>query len=119
MNKILLALLAMVGVGVILIFYYRWDSGKNRGNTWGYYGEFNAVSNAIAKISGVTIRGSWHNADVTLEEFGFNLTTTDGQEFKLYFGESSRVRKLSEDKLNAALIKEIEKALAEQTNIAK
>jgi hypothetical protein len=107
MNKILLAFAAMVGVVVMLIFFYRWDSGKNRGNTWGYYGEFNTVSNSLAKIRGVTIRSSWHNADVTLEEFGFDITTPDGRELKIFFGENSPIRKLSGNELEAALAEEI------------
>ena len=116
MNRILLALMVMVGVMLMLIFYYRWDSGRNRGHTYGYFGEFNTVSNALAKINGVTIQSSWHNADVTLEEFGFDYATADGRVRKISFGEKSPIRVLAGDKLDDALIQEIQNAVAGQTN---
>lgn len=100
----------------MLIFYVRWDYSKNRGFTTGYYGEFNTVSNALAKVAGITILSSWHNADVTLEEFGFDVKTSEGRTLKIYFGETTPVRKLTGDKLNTALAKEIQDALATQTN---
>lgn len=116
MNRILLFLATFIGVATMLILYYRWDSGKNRGYTTGYWGEFNTVSNALAKMNGITILSAAQNADVTLEEFGFEVKTTEGRTLKLFFGETTPIRELTGDKLNAALAKEIQAALDKQTN---
>jgi hypothetical protein len=40
----ILAAVLVLFVGFIL--WYRWDSGTNHGYHFGYYGEFNRVSNA-------------------------------------------------------------------------
>lgn len=76
------------------IGFYRWDSGVNRGLRFGYWGEFNRRREALASIPGVTITGSAHNLDVSLEEFSFDVKT-NGRSVKLFFGETDRVRTLS------------------------
>jgi hypothetical protein len=99
-------LLAIVGLGIALvvgfIVFYRWDSSRNRGYQWGYYGEFNSISNALASIPGVTVTQAWHNLDVTLEEFGFGITVT-GQPVRLAFGETDTIREMSRDAAVVAL----------------
>ena len=47
-------LMLLIGF-VAFVGWYRWDSSQNRGYTFGYYGEFNAVGNALAAIPGVTV----------------------------------------------------------------
>ncbi len=102
-----------IGSGVVVafiafVFWYRWDSGKNRGLAYGYYGEFNTVSNILSKLPGVTILKSWHNADVTLEEFGFKILS-HSQQLDLAFGERDPIRKLSGVDLEKALLEMIKK----------
>lgn len=116
MNRRLLILATLIGIIFGLIVYYRWDSATNRGYTTGYWGEFNTVSNALAKMSGITILSAAANADVTLEELGFEAKTADGRIFKLFFSESTPVRELTGDRLTTALAKEIQAVLATQTN---
>jgi hypothetical protein len=116
MPRILVTLMAVIGLLVMAGFYYHWDSDRNRGHTCGYYGEFNTVSNALAKMSGLTIVSSWHNADVTLEEFGFEVKTKEGRVLKLCFSEKSPLRQLAGDRLDHALAKEVRDVLAAQTN---
>ena len=108
-------LLAIVGLGIALIVgfivFYRWDSSRNRGHQWGYFGEFNSISNALASVPGVTITQAWHNLDVTLEEFGFDITIT-GRTARLYFGETDRLRELSGPAAVTALQTRIAQELA-------
>ena len=96
-----------VGTLVAGVFWYRWDSSRNRGYSYGYYGQFNTISNALTKLPGVTILKSWHNADVTLEEFGFEILSR-GQQVALAFGENDSIRKRVDRDLEKALLKLIE-----------
>jgi hypothetical protein len=115
--RVLLITLALLIVSFFaFIGWYRWDSSRNRGNEFGYYGEFNRVSNALASVSGVVVTQSWHNLDVTLEEFGFGLTFT-GQPVYLFFGETDPIRGMSRDAAVVALQSRIGAELASsQTN---
>ena len=79
-----------------------WDSSRNRGSEFGYYGEFNRVSNALAAVPGVTITGSWTNNDVTLEEFSFALAISN-RAVELFFGETDAVRNMKKEAAVAAL----------------
>jgi hypothetical protein len=80
-------------VAFCFIGFYRWDSAVNRGWNRGYWGEFNRTSNALSSISGVKIVKQWHNLDVTLEEFGFEIET-NGRTIRLSIGESDAVRRM-------------------------
>jgi hypothetical protein len=53
---------------------YKWDSSENRGSKFGYWGEFNRTGKSLASIPGISISNGWYNGDVTLEEFGFDIT---------------------------------------------
>ncbi|TAK96419.1 MAG: hypothetical protein EPO07_14560 [Verrucomicrobia bacterium] len=114
--KTLLLLAVCIAALVALILCYHWDSARNHGFTFGYYGQFNTVSNALASLENVRIQTAWHNADVTLEEFGFDIATSQGQTIKIVFGENSPIRKLSGQDLRTALSNEIVMALSTQTN---
>jgi hypothetical protein len=103
---------ALVVLIVALIFWYRWDTARNRGHSWGYWGEFNAVSNALATVPGVTILSLWYNADVTLEEFGFDILVQSRQ-VKLVFGEKDPIRRLSGQNLQNALSQMVKKQSSE------
>jgi len=95
MKKI--ALLVVLGIFILpfgLYGFYWWDSAKNRGNEFGYWGDFNRTKNALASIPGVTLTRKWHNLDLTLEEFGFEVMT-NGCRVNIWFGESYAVRNLS------------------------
>lgn len=109
MKKLIVILAAPVASFVALVLLYRWDSDTNHGFQFGYYGEFNRVSNALASISGITITQAWHNCDVTLEEFGFTATTSSGESVRIAVGERDHIRTLSGDLLVQALQTEIRK----------
>ena len=110
--KILIVLSLIAVAFISLVGWYRWDSAQNRGNEFGYYGDFNRVSNPLASISGVVITQAWHHEDITLEEFGFHLTT-NGQSVSLHFGETDPVRNFKRAAAVAALQQRIATALAQ------
>jgi hypothetical protein len=93
---------AMISCFFGFVGWYLWDSSRNRGREFGYYGDFNRVSNALASIPGVTVTQWWHNLDVTLEEFGFDFTVT-GQPVRLHFGETDSIRSMRRKAAVAAL----------------
>jgi len=98
------ALLTLIVVGSIAcVLWYRWDSRVNHGFTFGYYGEFNRVGNALASLPGITVASSGYNPDIALEEFTFIVMTEDGQEIQLWFLERDPIRRLSGAKLSTAL----------------
>ena len=109
MKKLIATLSAVLVLFIGFILWYRWDSGTNHGYQFGYYGEFNRVSNALASIPGLTVTQAWHNCDVTLEEFGFTATTSSGESVRITVGERDRIRSLSGDSLVQALATEIER----------
>jgi len=108
MKTFLVILAPVLVLFVVFILWYRWDSGTNHGYQFGYYGEFNRISNALASIPGITITQSWHNCDVTLEEFGFIATTRSGESVQIALGERDRIRSLSGESLVHALTTEIQ-----------
>ena len=108
MKKLIVILSAVLVLFVGLILWYRWDSATNHGFRFGYYGEFNRVSNALASIPGITVTQSWANCDVTLEEFGFTATMGSGESVRIAIGERDRMRSLSGDSLVQALTTEIQ-----------
>jgi len=89
---------------------YKWDSSVNRGREFGYWGDFNRMSNALSSIPGIAIKTSWCNADVTLEEFGFDITT-HGLNGQLVFGERTPIRNMSRRRAIAALQERIARGL--------
>jgi hypothetical protein len=108
MKYALVGIMALAALIAAFVLGYRWDAATNRGHTWGYWGEFNTVSNCLAKLPGVTITAPWYNADVTLEEFGFNVGV-QGHQVKLAFGEKDPIRSLSGERLQKALMEQIGK----------
>jgi hypothetical protein len=101
--RVLLPIIAALSVCFFgYIGWYFWDSSRNRGSEFGYYGEFNRVSNTLASIPGVVVTQAWHNLDLTLEEFGFDLTIT-GRPVRLFFGETDPIRNMRRDAAVAAL----------------
>lgn len=116
MKRFVAILAVPVDAVAALICYYSWDSAKNRGFTFGYYGEFNTVSNALARIGGVTVLNSGYNADVDLEEFLFEIRTADGRTNRMFFGEQSPIRRMSGKQLETALLQELERVSSARTN---
>src|SRR5438552_13556103 len=108
MKMIVSIVLAVVAILAALLVWYRWDSVNNHGYQFGYYGEFNRVSNALASIPGITITQAWANCDVTLEEFGFTATMGSGEAVRIAVGERDRIRGLSGDSLVQALKTDIQ-----------
>lgn len=109
MKRTILILSIVVATFIAGILWYRWDSETNHGFTCGYWGQFNTVSNSLAKLPGVTIIKFGCNADVTLEEFGFDITTTEDGQVHVWFSEDDPIRKLSGEALSKALLEKIRK----------
>jgi hypothetical protein len=107
-----LTILALLAAGLLGSFgWYAWDSSSNRGSEFGYYGEFNRIAHALSSIPEVTVVRSWHNADLTLEEFGFDLMVS-GRPLQLNFGETDFIRSMSREAAVAALRSRIASELA-------
>jgi hypothetical protein len=92
-----------------LICWYGWDSRKNHGLSFGYYGQFNNVSNALAGLSGVQIESSWYNQDLSLEGFSFDIEW-QGRPITIMFAQGDPIREMSAAKLDKALLDLIKKA---------
>ena len=86
---------------------YVWDSNRNRGFLWGYYGDFNAISNELARVPGVTITNYWHNLDVSLEGMSFDLIV-QGDPVTIFIRQSDPIRRLRKDALSNAVASLIE-----------
>jgi hypothetical protein len=107
---------AFILIIVALLCWYGWDSRKNHGLSFGYYGEFNTVSNALSRMTGVHILKSWYNADVSLEGFGFEITR-NGRHLDIVFADGDPIRKKSGTDLEKALSEFVTKeTTAQSTN---
>lgn len=109
MKKFAAALLAVMIFLVGSMLWYRWDSRTNHGHQFGYYGEFNRVSNALASIPGITITRSWANCDLSLEEFGFTAINSAGIPVRIALEERDPIRSLSGKLLVQTLSAEVER----------
>jgi hypothetical protein len=118
MKRIITVLGTFAVLFVVAVLWYRWDSGTNHGYSLGYWGQFNTVSNALAKLPGVTIVKSGANADVTMEEFGFDITTAEGRQVHVWFSETDPIRKLSGEALPKALTEKIRKESSNQPAVS-
>lgn len=105
-----LVLIALLMFSALLLLW-RWDSALNRGHTFGYYGQYNMVSNALAKLPDVRVLSGGHNHDITLEEFHFDIRTSEGRDIVIWFNEDNPVRKMSGQELSQALTNMIQDAL--------
>lgn len=100
--------LALAVAPVAFIGGYRWDSAHNHDLEFGYYGQFNRLRHALNALPGLTVTRDWMNADVTLEEFGFDVQTNGGEPILLDFQENDPARNLSGERLSRALRERIE-----------
>lgn len=94
-------------IGILLVSCR--PPAQNDGRESGYYGDFNRVSNALVSIQGVVVTNSWMNRDITMEEFGFDITTPTGKPVHIALGERDPLRRLPRAQLVEALKKEIER----------
>jgi len=111
---LIVSVLVVFAIPAVLIAWYKWDSARNRGSTFGYYGEYNRTSNALASIPGVTVRQGWCNRDISLEEFGFSIVVA-GQPIELGVGETDSIRSMGREAAVAALKERIRAELASST----
>lgn len=111
-NRVLLPIgLATLGIflaAVTMVVFYVWDSRTNHGLTWGYWGEYNRVVEALEAIPGLKVTPRWVNGDITLEEFCLSVCTPTGEEKELGFSEDDPVRRLRGEDLSAALRRRVE-----------
>ena len=98
---VIAALVTIAAVSPIV--WYRWDSAANHGLEFGYFGGYNRIRNALVAMPGVSISREWANNDISLEEFGFDITTKSGQSVQLSFQEWDPVRDLSGQELAEVL----------------
>lgn len=91
-------------LGCIMIFaFYLWDSHRNHGWTFGYYGEMNRVAQALAEIPDIRVISSYANNDIVLEEFGFRIHTEGHSGQTLHVSESDPLRNFAGTELLAEL----------------
>jgi hypothetical protein len=101
--KLLAAVFGMIVVVAVSVSgFARWDRCTNRGYRFGYYGEFNTMSNGLASIPGVIVTNSWYNPDICIEEFGFGITS-NGKPARVEIPENDPIRTLKSDVLSSAL----------------
>lgn len=85
------------------ILTYQLDSHNNFKLHWGYYGDYNRVTDAITSIPGALILDSWANGDITLEEFAVTVRTPAGDTIEMFFEEDDQVRHWHGSRLVEAL----------------
>lgn len=88
-------------------FWFAWDNSKNRGYTYGYFGDFNRTKTYLSSVEGVEIVDDWYNPDMLLEEFGF-VVIYKGDKIRLFFGEEDEARNMSEPDAIVELAKRVE-----------
>ena len=110
---ILLAVGLVILAGGSLFCWYKWDTSANHGLSYGYYGQYNTVSNAFARLPGARILDTFYNADITLEEFGFEIET-GGRSVTISFSEQDPIRRMSGTQLNKTLSARIASDLSAQ-----
>ena len=81
----------LIIAGAFGVYYY--DLSKNRGYSFGYYGDFNRTKTYLSSVPGVEITSGGYNPDMFLEEFEFTLIY-EGEEILLSFGEQDDVRNM-------------------------
>ncbi len=94
MRRLILSLTGILIFAFCLLALYQWDASANRGRKFGYWGEYNRTSDALSVIPGAKIVKRWHNLDVSLEEFGFEIET-NGHSIHLFFAETDAIRTMS------------------------
>jgi hypothetical protein len=94
MRRLGIALLSALMLAIVMApALYYWDSNKNRGFTWGYYGDFNVISNVLASMPHVYITNTYCHTDVSLELFSFDLLV-HGKPMHLRFPQADPIRAL-------------------------
>lgn len=66
----------------------------NNGWEFGYYGQFNRTKHAIEKMEGVEIVDYWQHRDLSLEDFGFDLSVNGGNLIQVAFLDNSPQKSL-------------------------
>ena len=95
---------------VLFVGFYRWDSSRNRGFHFGYWGDFNRVEHALGSLPGLRVDRSYANKDVVIEEFGFVVAQGSRTGVDLFIAESDPIRQMSGDRLREELRSRIEAA---------
>lgn len=87
-----------------------WDSSKNRGYHFGYWGAYNRIHDSLQSASVGEVDRLYANEDISMEEFGFKLTQKNGKKVRLDFYETDPIRKLRGTKLGDALLLRVKEA---------
>ena len=108
-RKWLVRVAGIIALAIIgFLCCYGWDSRTNHGFTFGYYGQFNTVSNTLARLPGIQITSVDYNPDITLEEI-FIEVDRGGRHLKILISQQDPLRRLSGPNLEKALSELIEK----------
>lgn len=102
-----LCVAAVLSVPVLLWSLDYIGNPANRGREIGYYGDFNRVHHALLRMSNVVVLGSYMNADITLEEFGFRLERDGTPDLRLDFAEIDPMRDLRGKRLDEELARRV------------
>ncbi len=100
----------LVALALLPLLWMRWDSSENRGFHRGYWGDYNRIHDALAKLPDYKVAALYANKDVAMEEFGFSLSSENQPDIRLDFPENDEIRRWSGAKL--------ERALAERISVA-
>ena len=103
LNRLTLAAIVLVIACLAAGTIWGFDSSRNRGWEFGYWGDFNRVKDALEDLSGGRVVKDWSNQDVVLEEFGFEVETARGKRIDLNFSETDPIRHMRGKKLHTAL----------------
>ncbi len=85
---------ASIGVFVLTLCVMAIDRAKNRDLRFGYYGEFNAIVQALEKMPELEILDAGANHDVTLEEISITIVKDGGIKVHLNFGQNEPFRRM-------------------------
>lgn len=114
--KIFIAIPILIAVLVATVTLLKVDREKNRGLTFGYYGDFNAIVHSLEQMPGIEIVKAGANHDIFLEEIGIIIKKDNDTKINLFFGQKESLRNTRGEKLSTELMKRIKQAMLEQTN---
>ena len=97
---IILAVILALPASAIGLYWL--DSSHNWGREFGYYEVYNRMRHLLQSLPGVSITREWHNHDIKLEEFEFDLSV-NGRPVSLYFSEGDSIRTMPRDSARVEL----------------
>ena len=103
-------------VPALLIGFLVYDGRENRGFTFGYYGDYNAITNALGQMTEISEMETFCHEDLFLEEIWFTVQLIDGTEKDIFIGQNESIRNLRHEELTLALRERINTTKAKPKN---